>query len=39
MTGPSWGNAGHVVGSGIFPLAEPGIGLQGLRCCAIRMGR
>lgn len=31
MTGPSWGNAGHVVGSGIFPLAEPGIGLQGLR--------
>src|SRR5688572_1609847 len=30
MTGPSWGNAGHVVGSGIFPLAEPGVGLQGL---------
>jgi D-amino-acid dehydrogenase len=30
MSGPSWGNAGHVVGSGIFPLAEPGIGLQGL---------
>lgn len=31
MTGPSWGNAGHVVGSGIFPLAEPGIGLQGIK--------
>ena len=30
-TGPSFGNAGHVVGSGIFPLAEPGIGLTGLR--------
>jgi D-amino-acid dehydrogenase len=31
LTGPSFGNAGHVVGSGIFPLATPGIGLQGLR--------
>jgi D-amino-acid dehydrogenase len=30
MTGPSWGNAGHVVGSGIFPLAEPGIALRGI---------
>lgn len=33
-TGPSFGNAGHVVGSGIFPLAEPGIGLIGLRMLA-----
>jgi D-amino-acid dehydrogenase len=24
LSGPSWGNAGHVVGSGIFPLGEPG---------------
>jgi D-amino-acid dehydrogenase len=31
LTGPSWGNAGHVVGSGIFPLAEPGIGWSGLK--------
>ncbi|MFY8031335.1 MAG: FAD-dependent oxidoreductase, partial [Devosia sp.] len=30
-TGPSWGNAGHVVGSGIFPLAEPGIAWSGLK--------
>jgi D-amino-acid dehydrogenase len=30
-TGPSFGNAGHVVGSGIFPLATPGIGFEGLR--------
>lgn len=29
-TGPSFGNAGHVVGSAIFPLAEPGIALEGL---------
>ncbi len=27
-TGPSFGNAGHVVGSGIFPLAEPGIKIR-----------
>lgn len=33
-TGPSFGNAGHVVGSGIFPLAEPGIALTGLRMLA-----
>lgn len=31
LTGPSFGNAGHVVGSGIFPLATPGIGLEGLK--------
>ncbi|MDO8359869.1 MAG: FAD-dependent oxidoreductase [Devosia sp.] len=31
LTGPSRGNAGHVVGSGIFPLAEPGIAQKGLR--------
>lgn len=30
-TGPSRGNAGHVVGSGIFPLAEPGAAWSGLR--------
>jgi D-amino-acid dehydrogenase len=30
-TGPSFGNAGHIVGSGIFPLAEPGIGLSGIK--------
>lgn len=30
-TGPSWGNAGHVVGSGIFPLAEPGIAWSALK--------
>ncbi len=30
-TGPSFGNAGHVVGSGIFPLAEPGIALAGMK--------
>lgn len=30
-TGPSFGNAGHVVGSGIFPLAEPGIALTGMK--------
>jgi D-amino-acid dehydrogenase len=30
-TGPSWGNAGHVVGSGIFPLGEPGAAWSGLR--------
>lgn len=29
-TGPSFGNAGHVAGQGIFPLAEPGIGLRAL---------
>lgn len=29
--GPSFGNAGHVVGSAIHPLAEPGIALDGLR--------
>ena len=33
-TGPSFGNAGHVVGSAIFPLATPGIGMQGLRMLA-----
>ncbi len=33
-TGPSRGNAGHVVGSGIFPLAEPGIGVTGLKMLA-----
>lgn len=31
LTGPSWGNAGHVVGSAIFPLAEPGIAADGIR--------
>ena len=30
-TGPSRANAGHVVGSGIFPLAEPGAAWSGLR--------
>lgn len=30
-TGPSFGNAGHVVGSAIHPLAEPGIAWDGLR--------
>ncbi len=30
-TGPSRGNAGHVVGSGIFPLAEPGIAWSGIK--------
>ena len=30
-TGPSRGNAGHVVGSGIFPLAEPGAAWSGLK--------
>ncbi len=30
-TGPSFGNAGHVVGSAIEPLASPGIALDGLR--------
>ena len=30
-TGPSRGNAGHVVGSGIFPLAEPGVAWSGLK--------
>lgn len=30
-TGPSRGNAGHVVGSGIFPLGEPGIAWSGLK--------
>ena len=34
LTGPSFGNAGHVVGSGIFPLAEPGIGVDGLKMLA-----
>lgn len=29
--GPSFGNAGHVVGSAIHPLAEPGIAVDGLR--------
>lgn len=29
--GPSRGNGGHVVGSGIFPLAEPGIGWSGFK--------
>lgn len=29
--GPSYGNAGHVVGSAIEPLASPGIALTGLR--------
>lgn len=29
--GASRGNGGHVVGSGIFPLAEPGIAWSGLR--------
>jgi D-amino-acid dehydrogenase len=33
-TGPSFGNAGHVVGSAIHPLAEPGIALDGLRMLA-----
>lgn len=31
LTGPSWGNAGHVVGSSIFPLATPGIAAEGIR--------
>ena len=31
LTGPSWGNAGHVVGSGIFPLGEPGAAWSGLK--------
>lgn len=31
MTGPSRGNAGHVVGSGIFPLGEPGAAWSGLK--------
>jgi D-amino-acid dehydrogenase len=30
-TGPSFGNAGHIAGDGIFPLASPGIGLRGLK--------
>ena len=30
-TGPSFGNAGHVVGSAIEPLATPGIAVAGLR--------
>lgn len=30
-TGPSRGNAGHVVGSGIFPLGEPGAAWSGLK--------
>ena len=30
-TGPSFGNAGHIAGDGIFPLASPGIGLRGIR--------
>jgi D-amino-acid dehydrogenase len=30
-TGPSFGNAGHIAGQGIFPLATPGIGLKGMR--------
>lgn len=34
LTGPSWGNAGHVVGSGIFPLAEPGIAFTGMKMLA-----
>ena len=34
LSGPSWGNAGHVVGSGIFPLAEPGIGFTGMKMLA-----
>ncbi|WP_421760432.1 NAD(P)/FAD-dependent oxidoreductase [Devosia sp.] len=33
-SGPSFGNAGHVVGSAIHPLAEPGIALDGLRMLA-----
>lgn len=37
-TGPSFGNAGHVVGSGIFPLAEPGIGLRALGMLSRRDG-
>ncbi len=34
LSGPSWGNAGHVVGSAIHPLAEPGIGFSGLSMLA-----
>jgi D-amino-acid dehydrogenase len=30
-SGPSFGNAGHIAGQGIFPLASPGIGLRGIR--------
>ncbi len=30
-TGPSFGNAGHVAGQGIFPLASPGIAVKGIR--------
>jgi D-amino-acid dehydrogenase len=30
-SGPSFGNAGHVAGQGIFPLASPGIGVRGMR--------
>ena len=33
-SGPSFGNAGHVVGSGIFPLATPGIAVEGLKMLA-----
>jgi D-amino-acid dehydrogenase len=29
-TGPSFGNAGHIAGQGIFPLASPGIALKGI---------
>ena len=31
LTGPSFGNAGHVVGSAVEPLATPGIAVAGLR--------
>src|SRR5688572_29184579 len=30
-TGPSFGNAGHIAGQGIFPLASPGIAVKGIR--------
>jgi D-amino-acid dehydrogenase len=37
-TGPSFGNAGHVCGQGIFPLASPGIALQGIGMLTRREG-
>ncbi|RUU15541.1 FAD-dependent oxidoreductase, partial [Mesorhizobium sp. M6A.T.Ca.TU.002.02.2.1] len=32
--GPSYGNAGHIAGSDIFPLSSPGIALEGLKMLA-----